>query len=264
MKYIIAFLFSCSFVFAGLIMQTPPPVNSTPAPTPVPLQIAGCQLWYDIQDNTKVTVVSGKVAAIVDKSGNLNNAAQVTSTNQFTYAATGINGFASLESTTAGASTIHMALTSNIGSLPTSIVSVVYIPTPSGDSFNTVFSNGGSGVLLWPSITFPSGSQNHAEVYDGTGDIYTTKSTGVISTPYMLTTVIQTNSVTFYYDTTTNSSSGSGPFSAANLTNVTTLGGGNFPSFYGFLGEVIVYNVALTSGNVSTLYAYENTKWGGL
>ncbi len=93
-----------------------------PAPAWAPTDLTNLTAWYDLQDATKITVTSGQVETLTDKSTAGNNATQGTSTLRPQYNATGINGHPSMYNATVGD---HLAAASDLLRIPSSIFMVV-------------------------------------------------------------------------------------------------------------------------------------------
>ena len=217
----------------------------------VPTSVAGCQMWLDAMDTTKITPsAGGTLTAWLDKSGT-NKTISINSAP--TYVTTGFNGTYPYMNFPSGA---NLSLT--IPSIGTGDVAIfaVWKETVSGAQ-NNIFSIGSpasggetavgwnGGELLYKFYRYggPQG-QNSTLSYN----------TNVITSALQLSGV-RSVYVNGYNPTGTGSEN-------YNQTNTTAyIGGGGFP-LVGSAAEIIFYIGTLTSTQRQTIESYLAQKWG--
>lgn len=142
----------------AITLSTPGWIFVKSATTYDPTNIGtGLQIWWDTNDNTKITAVSGKASQINDKSGNGNNAVQATAGNRPTITANDVNGQQCFTFTKAA--TTKMTTTMAGGGLTDATMCALIKPT----TFTT-----GNGVLTGYIST---GNWNMQESYTNTNAV---------------------------------------------------------------------------------------------
>ena len=231
----------------------------------VPTDIDGCQIWMDPADSSTVTVTSGTVRTIRDKSGNGNDMANASST--FTYAST-LNGLPVLLAPTAGG---NNGLTSpNITRDPLNHTYFIVIK----------YANTGTSPARF--LNYSSEFFGHSGTGASANNFYLENNNNVSggATAYNFYTVpIGSNDAFFGGNTficcvvragtsniiTTNGFTGSASQGGGNSTANTASGfgysltGGTQDAVY---GDVIVYNAALTTQQRQRVEGYLAWKWG--
>lgn len=237
-----------------------------------PCTVPGLTLWYDLSDSTAVTVVGGKVALLRDKSILANNATQATAVNQFNYSASCINGNPCMASPADDQTSIYMNMVSTAAYLPITMIFVIQaLQSIKDDSTMFSDSHGNTNYWLWPQLDYTSenGTRTvyYVQDYQGNG-FYLNSTVPNVTTPYMAAVTMAADSTTTFYQDLTGyaPTSHAYPYSATDMSSVTVLGsnGGNFPAFYGYIGEILIYNTVLTTPQLTTIYNYLNAKWGGI
>lgn len=248
----------------GLLYITPLKVTGAILPT----DIAGCQLWLDPTDNATITLVSGKASQWNDKSGNSNNVAQSNATYRFTPTASTING---IQAMVTPAITSYIANTGMPGTIaagalsafslgmlvqPLSVTEVFTAllgsETNTGDI--TIETNGADATKLDGYVTNVGASGATATATFNTGTVYWVFVT--YSTP-TLTIYLNNTSV---LSTTTN-------LTSRQLSGTISIGGNTgvagFKPLHANLGDVVIYNTELSTGNRNNLFTnFAKTKWG--
>jgi hypothetical protein len=220
----------------------------------IPLSIPGCQLWLDATDSSTFTLNGSNVSTWRDKSGIGNNA---TANTPIELNST-INGFPALKFTTAEYIGGNISITGNtltvfstfkVSSLPT-FGRVISLGSLGGDDYN----NTSSTCIL----NYGSAAMGPMRVSQYVSSA-TPLNTSVVHTVYF----DGTNTYVYTNGGTASSMSSSGNFSVSryNLGRSTNTGD-TYSAFSGFLGEVIIYNTALTTTQRQTIEGYLARKWG--
>ena len=221
-----------------------------------PKVLVGLNLWLDAADSSTLTIPSGSVTAWADKSGNGNNGtavgAPVVSTqvrNPYIYfnGSSGFRGAVSITTTqiTSFAVTIF---TGNAGG-NNRIVSLGV--TSANDSSSTLYT-----IALYQQLN----TTNLLTFRNGAISSITNTVTG---TPILTASIYNgTNSTIYLNGVAGASASTSGSFGVTNYgigLNASTGGPGPFT---GYIGEVLVFNTALTTPNRQIVEGYLAWKWG--
>jgi hypothetical protein len=210
-----------------------------------PLNISGCILWLDATDESKITYSGSNVSAWLDKSTNLKN-----------FSTTGTV-------TTSSPSGVRMMLTGGNGYfqntsfvLPTSYTIFMVGYTTDGQT-NSIINAAPDAVLLFRSIS------NSMSLFNGSGS-WNLPITGYAA---------NTNSIISF----TQNNSGGGTSSAFRTGNSVGTSTGNVivsTALYigtrittndywkGYIGEVIIFNTALSANDRQSIEGYLGWKWG--
>lgn len=223
----------------------------------VPLQVTGLTLWYDLQDAATVTVTSGKVSAIADKSVSANNASQGTAGNRPVYNATSLNSNPGMEF---DGTTLQL----NAGAAFAKLPGTYFVIAKKSGSLSSKGAVLGGTFAYGP--VYLIGDYFYAADASGGGIEF--DSPGItLNTAFMYTGFYGTNnSDTKMYLNNTNLT----PFaanthlSAAGLTSVTYIGSdnANARSFYGSIGEILIYDNLISGADRTKIYNYLKAKWG--
>jgi len=222
-----------------------------------PVDIAGCALWLDGADSSTITTSSGNVTAWNDKSGNGNNTA-VTGTptvstqsgKQYVYL-NGSSGFSGAVSiTTTQVSTFAVIIIPANQTVNSRVVSL-------GVTNAVDYSNS----LYVTSIFVPQNTANIASYRDQLlrGVITNTASS---STP-RITASLYDNTNGYVYLNGVSSS----PIASTGSLGIQAYGIGRDVNaaaefFVGYIGEVIIYDTAVTNTQRLQIEAYLAQKWG--
>jgi len=227
-----------------------------------PAAVKNLAAWYDASDATTFTTATA-VTAMTDKSG---NAETLTTTADPEYVSNGINGLGSLFFN--GANQYLVSTDTNFSRflLPTSTLFVVANPTNTANYGAAVASNGTGSVYYDLFLSY------HGKEYFNFGDCCgNVIGPSVNFTGPHLWTGIGTESGPIFLDkdgTTVGSKTSTygGETIACSwyVGAVGTCSGGAATGNYyqGFLGEVIVYNVALSQANQQLVEGILACKWG--
>jgi hypothetical protein len=233
-----------------------PIMGAAPAAPP---PVAGYTAWWDA---TQITAAdAAPVAAWADSSGGGHTASQTTPANQPTFykttAANLINGHPAVKfNGTSTNLTTAAALAVPVGSWSVYTVTQVaaerevafYNGTPASDGFSGIMTNSGGGTMAvlfggmaWLQVS-PSDpafgvAHNYICAWNGTNPMSATID-GVAQSP------------------------AAAPASPVTPSGVAYLGGNGSYWHNGLIGEIIVYPFALTAGQLASLHAYAQTKWG--
>lgn len=227
-----------------------------------PDQITNLQLWVDGQDNNTIknasdtnAVNNDPVATWQDKSGNNRHLTQSTSNARPLYKTTGINNFASI---------LFDGSDDKLGNIYTI-----------GSQYLTIISvhKGGSNGVLW-TMAAATGGENFYPNYGGT--LYLANSSGNWFAIFGLDNAKAWISVARYRQTPSNTTLlrvcstvngitnniNEAPFTPNFAFNGGFAIGGHVAEYFNALvGEMIIYNRALTDAEIAGLFAYLRAKW---
>ena len=230
-----------------------------------PTDIDGCVLWLDGADGSSMTLSGTTVTQWNDKSGNGNSTTTTTGTS--TWTASAINGLNAVQFNSAS---WFLGPSVNNGA----VVTVFAVGTMTGGNSGT---GARTDTLRMVSLATPSvhdyastlttcaiiryGTTTSIYAYrTGTGDL----STGVVglSTPFIACSQYDGTNHTMYVNGTAGT-----PVATSGNFGYTTYGIGCDPAldntpWNGFVGEVIIYNAALTTQQRQQVEGYLAAKWG--
>ena len=238
----------------------------------LPIDIHGCQMWFDAADSSTISFSSGStLSQWQDKSGNAYHA--VPNTGSGTYSSTGLTG---------SLPTIGITVTGNMrspvpaGTFPSNItLFVVFQKTGANTASDCVITrSGGAGGNIPAPIDFYSNAvSNGSYRFVGTGTTYQ-YSTG------SSTEIAHRTTPTIYYANVTSSApkvwneSVNGTFGTINLSNGTGTTYSDTASYVyigsradnasymiGNISEIIMYNTTLTTSERQQLEGYLAHKW---
>lgn len=245
--------------------------------------VAGYNVWLDASDTSTITHSSNAVSAWTDKSANAYVFQQLTSTAKPTTNTRTINsknvldfdGTSDFLASTAAASTwnfIHNATGSTI---------FMVVNTDANAGANALLSTNEGGTTT-PGLYYyvaPGGAdQYHRVLVSGTSGTYvvnnridasavwlngTTQALGLLTDPSNGTTLSRAK---LYRNNNTNvavnGGADGGAYSTNNANNTLNICGGAGNYLNGMVGEIIIYNSQLSSGDVTSNMNYLKTKWG--
>lgn len=211
-----------------------------------PLSIAGCQAWYDFADPTTITQSSNKVSQANDKSGNGRNLTQATGANQPTWGKAYLNGkryllFAANHFMVSSAITLAQPIT----------IIVLVLDSAAGASQ--------ANIVARDSVQFLYRRSTGAwAFYADSAEQGTTATDGNL---HRLSAVFNGASSVLYLDNAsiTSANPGSGGFS----TQAISVGGlsGGTALWQGDIGEILIYNTALSASDRYNIDQYLLLKW---
>ena len=222
-----------------------------------PTTISGCVLWLDAADSATVTLSGSNVTAWADKSGNARNASVVgTITRSNT-----INGVNAM--VYSGASnTYFTGAVTNTGTTLTAIA--VFLMNAASAASARVLSLGVPGTFDYNSALYAGPIQRR--VGSSLGSFRNMVGVGlaaVIGVPTLFASVYTGSSnIIFLNGGTSNSGASTGSFGYTNYEIGTAFGEEASNPFSGSVGEVIVYNAALTTTERQQIEGYLAIKWG--
>jgi len=216
-----------------------------------PLTIPGCQLWLDAADSSTTTSITSGIWT--DKSGNNYNTSYVSGGSGFTLGT--INTLPAV--TFPGGA--NKVLTASVPTSTTSGFSIFFIASTSASSgTNTRYIanltstlqiytiSGTNTVASYVGATFPSTSL--------------TISTGV---PFILSLTVSSSTFSQWINGTANSSTGTTVSTSG--STIVIGGSGSYTTdlvFAGQIGELMIFNTALTTTQRQTIEDYLAKKWG--
>jgi len=244
----------------------------TPQVVPfTPTDIAGCIGWFDMQDATAYTTVSGAVSAIINKASNV-TWSQSTAANRPTYTASGINSLPCMtldgvnDTIISSESAVYTALKD------TSAYTIFYVAQITDlNAIEVIFGVGNStnttiGTRRWGTTNTGGGKWSNNNTNDASS-VFTASSSGATNT--------NANVFEWFSPGTTVSLSVNGAAADPNAAscNPGTLTPNNsaigcrpssvLGSFYkGKLGELLIYNNNVSSTDRSTIRSWLGSKWG--
>ena len=234
-----------------------------------PTDILGCQLWLDAADTSSLSLTGSVVNTWKDKSG---NAYSGTSSGSPTLVTNSQNGLPCINFSAASSQYFNFGNIINLGSSGISIFIVGKTTFVGGTTQSFIAKSKFAGAAgRWGFIYYNS-LLDFALDKDGVSSADTTYSATTYSGVFSLfeCTWNLSNSITYAFGTQTATSSS--PFSTS-LSNTFPLyvgvyqdGGGATPlagTYYnGTIGEILVYNSALTTGQRQQVEGYLAKKWG--
>jgi hypothetical protein len=231
-------------------------------PLSIPLSISGCTLWLDSADSSTITFSSGSnVNVWRDKSASGSNA--TASTTGLIYTSNAIN---SKNAILFPGNSTHAFFTGSLTNPSPNISIFIVVTAISGiTAYARLFGFGGSNdfnnignmVIDWNATT-PGGINVERNKI-----ITPTVNPIAFSTPFITSTTISGTSVLGYINA---SNTLTGTTTSANFTfsqyQVGSYTGFSGYSWYGYIGEILVYNTALTTFQRQTVEGYLANKWG--
>jgi len=228
----------------------------------VPTDIYGCQLWLDPADSATVTLTGSNVTTIIDKSGLGNNATNASST--ITYTST-LNGLPVLTFPDANSSLSTPAITRNPVKRTYFFV-IKYSGTVSNSTHfiqygtEDYFRHNGSSSQVKTLDIIPSsiGSIKASQTYSGTGFDAATATAFYGNNTFILACVRDREKYTFSTNGESVEVTGNsvGDESTGSSYIVTASNQGHL------VGDVIIYNSALTKLEIQQVEGYLLWKWG--
>jgi hypothetical protein len=231
-----------------------------------PKYISGLQVWVDGNDNSTITLTSGKVSQWNDKSGNGINLTQSSSTYQSTPTTNIINGLQALLFPSVGGFPANSGIAGTMsGALSAFSFGMVVQPVSLATDTALIATETNTGDI---SIETNGSDQTKLDAFINGVGVSGTSATGSFntSTNYWVFVTYSTPTLTIYtsntsiLSTTTNLT---GRQLAAKFSICGNTGSGGYACLHGYVGEVVIYNSALNSGDRSNLYNYYiKPKWG--
>jgi len=222
-----------------------------------PTDIGGCQLWLDAADRSTFTLSGLNILQWNDKSGLGRNATVV--------------GTIPLSSSINGISTPRYSLNTNTYFSGTSINTgstlsafAVYVQNNNSTANNRIVSLGTIGTLDWNNISSIS-----AILMLGTNFVSYRNSSqlgsiaGTFGVPSLSSSISTGQFNTFYLNGRAGTTvASSGNFNYSTYFIGSTVGEQNFTALSGTIGEVLLYNTALTDPQRQQIEGYLAQKWG--
>jgi len=222
-----------------------------------PIDISGCALWLDAADPSTVTLSGSNVTRWNDKSGNGRNASSVGT---ITYSNTINNCNAMVFS---GANNTYLTgAVANTGTTLTAIA--VFLMNAASSASARVLSLGVPGTFDYNSALYAGPIQRRVGSSLGSfRNMVDVALAAVIGVPTLFASVYTGSSnIIFLNGGTSNSGASTGSFGYTNYEIGTAFGEEASNPFSGSVGEVIVYNAALTTFQRQQLEGYLARKWG--
>ena len=225
----------------------------------LPTQITGCSLWLDAADSSTVILSGVNVTQWNDKSGNAANA--TASGNGILYTQSAINSKPAI--LLPGNSTYTFFTGTSISGTLNQAIFIVTTTISGITQYSRLLSFGGAGdynslgnmVVGWNS---PGGV-----LIERNGIFLPSTNALVYSTPFITSSVISGTSVLGYINgtntltgTTTSTNFTHSQYEIGSYTN-----GGGY-TWYGYVGEVIIYNSAILDTQRQQVESYLAQKWG--
>jgi Concanavalin A-like lectin/glucanases superfamily len=213
-----------------------------------PLGVSGLKLWLDA-----TTTPTGAVASWTDKSGNGNNALQASGANQPTNTASQINGKPALIFTDSS----YMSIASNAGLSWTGNVTIFF----AGDT-STVGSGARRFLSKVSAIGIGKGAiSSEARLTTfGVQDYDSTTGFFAVNTPLIACYALGQYPVSFYKNGALINTVGGGIPANTSASDLLVSSVGE--PWNGKMGEVLIYNRALSAAEITSVTNYLRTKWG--
>lgn len=235
-----------------LLAATPHNVLVGNAGTFVPTYISDLIAWFDASDESTITDAGGgAVSAWNDKSGNGNNLSQGTGANRPTYNVRQLNG---LETVDFDGTADFMTTAAYAGGDLTQPSTIFLVGKRDVNTADNYYYDG---------IT---STKRHAHLVSA-GNLYQTfagaglTGSAVATTAEYLTTIFDGASTVSYLNGVSDITGVEGSQVMDGLTVGAAYAGG-FGFLDGYVAEIIVYNKALTSDEISDVETYITDKWG--
>lgn len=241
-------MFTCAPALINDSGGTPPPFS--------PSDLSGLVTWLDLSNPLFVTTLAGDVVALIDRSGNGNNAAQASSGNRFQLAAGAIDGLDAMQSNGSNTSFMNFTPFSTTGAL--SIFCVAY-PIVGHNSPNAIGpSAGGAGGLGWGSLT---SARNFVAELTATKSVVVGGIPVVTKQQVLGMTYDGSTLLTGYYNGSVIGSASAGTAPSGLVFDQIGYGGAGSFSFTGYWCEAVLYSRVLTAPEIAQLSAYFIAKW---
>lgn len=221
-----------------------------------PLSIPNCALWLDAADTTTVTLSASNVTSWSDKSGNGRNAT-ATGTIPFT---SNINGITT-PAFSGVANTYFRGASSNAGVRVSAFA--VYVQSNTSTGNNRIVSLGTVGVLDYNNTQSAAAilmvNPNFVSYRDGA---QLSAISGTFGVPSLSVAVFTGLTNTFYLNGTAGSTvSSSGNFNYSNYQLASSFAEEPTNTLVGTIGEVILYNTAVSTSQRQQVEGYLAWKW---
>jgi hypothetical protein len=225
-----------------------------------PVDIPECVLWLDAADRQSLTLSGTDVTAWKDKSGNGNNG---TATGTPTLSTAGGFGSSSPQTIYLNGSSWFLGAMSNTG---TTLTAFFVGMTPASQIQNTrIVSLGSTSEVDYSSSASCIAIYQPGSLVGTYRNPSQTFGTITLNQPYITCSLYDgTSGYTFL-----NGSASGTSFASTGSFNISAYGVGNYSCapiasepFIGFMGEVIVFNTALTTSQRQQVESYLAWKWG--
>jgi hypothetical protein len=245
--------------------------------------VAGYNVWLDASDTATITESGNAVSAWTDKSANAYVFQQLTAVNKPTTNTRTINSLNVLDfdGTNDFLTSTAAASTWNFMHNATGCTVFILLNTDANPGANSLVSTNVGGTTT-PGVYYyvaPSGAdQYHRVLVSGTSGTYvvnniidaaavwlngTTQALGLLTDPSNATTLARAK---LYRNNDTNvavnGGADGGAYSTNNATNTLDIASGGGNNLDGVIGEIIIYNSQLSSGDITSNMNYLKTKWG--
>jgi hypothetical protein len=224
-----------------------------------PTQIPGCALWLDAADATSVTVLNGNATQWRDKSGLSNNG---TATGTIAYRSAAINTFNAM-SYSGAVSTYFRGSNSN----STNVLTCFSVATMNSGTYASgrILSLGLAGTFDYNNTRYCAAIERGGagiNAFRASAPLGTSALPG-FAVPFLCCSLFNGTNHTMFVNGiagTTVASTGNFAYRVYNIGN--SLGEENLVYWNGFIGEVIVYNSALSTRQRQQVEGYLAYKWG--
>lgn len=217
--------------------------------------VTGAVGWYDASDTATITHTAGNITAWADKSGNANDLTlqggnPVLGRNSQGVPVVWFDGLLSQLGTTA-ISMSDRTFTCVATVMPTQVTRFQAIVGPNNDGGNVFRIDATTGRLTTNRVDVAAiGTQSNAAF-----------SAGV---PGVAAQVLTATDVTHYLNLTSETDADANAFTAnrnlrVGMSPSTT---SPFDAFIGWIGEIVIYDTSLSSGDVQSVISYMMGKWG--
>ena len=223
-----------------------------------PRSVPGCTLWLDAADSSSVTG-SSPVTAWRDKSGNANNTTTIGGSPSYSANFISLNG-----------STTYLVgpYVNNTQTMTMFVIATANFSLGNYGSYYRLLSVGSTAANDYNNAAYASILHNpNTTQIGGYRNSVTNFGSVTTNTVFLIALVYDgTNTINYINGTSVSSAASTGTFSTSSYSigrDVgNTDGGGSYTYWPGTVGEVIIYNAALTSSQRQAIEGYLAWKWG--
>jgi hypothetical protein len=228
-----------------------------------PTSVTGCQLWLDAADSTTQTFSGSSLTAWLDKSPNAYTATSFVNSVAYPSSVQNVkNGNSAIQYTAGNGSSIP-----NFVLAQTMSIFIVYAPI--NQSTTSPFLEHGPDENFNSGFYLHAGGGQNFGINAGSGQIYVNYGNTAVSNTWQLIEGINpdpasSSTMAFYVNgqVSASGSTQSGTTTVTRTLFINGRNGANNISYNSYLGELIIFNSALTAFQRQQIESYLGQKWG--